>query len=179
MSRRNQLTPSPLLQQARKQLYGTGEPQLGLSLGLDVLPLPSLQVHLPHLGTSLYPWLPPGLRQGPKFVDLVVHSQRSSIVPAVSRVGGAGHRCLGAGLAPHVTLSPSLLPGSILPVTVYDQHGFRVLFHFARDPLPGRSDVLVVVVSMLSTAPQPIRNIVFQSAVPKVTWACLPPIKAG
>ena len=54
-------------------------------------------------------------------------------------------------------------------MTVYDQHGFRVLFHFARDPLPGRSDVLVVVVSMLSTAPQPIRNIVFQSAVPKVT----------
>lgn len=71
------------------------------------------------------------------------------------------------------------LPGSILPVTVYDQHGFRVLFHFARDPLPGRSDVLVVVVSMLSTAPQPIRNIVFQSAVPKVTWSCLPPLKAG
>ncbi|KAL1767206.1 ADP-ribosylation factor-binding protein GGA1 isoform X1 [Sigmodon hispidus] len=62
----------------------------------------------------------------------------------------------------------SIKPSSILPVTVYDQHGFRVLFHFARDPLPGRSDVLVVVVSMLSTAPQPIRNIVFQSAVPKV-----------
>lgn len=60
-------------------------------------------------------------------------------------------------------------------MTVYDQHGFRVLFHFARDPLPGRSDVLVVVVSMLSTAPQPIRNIVFQSAVPKVTWVCLSP----
>lgn len=72
-----------------------------------------------------------------------------------------------------INLSPSPLPGSILPVTVYDQHGFRVLFHFARDPLPGRSDVLVVVVSMLSTAPQPIRNIVFQSAVPKVTWMCL------
>lgn len=73
-------------------------------------------------------------------------------------------------------LSPA---GSILPVTVYDQHGFRVLFHFARDPLPGRSDVLVVVVSMLSTAPQPIRNIVFQSAVPKVTLSYLPPLKAG
>lgn len=65
---------------------------------------------------------------------------------------------------------PATPTGSILPVTVYDQHGFRVLFHFARDPLPGRSDLLVVVVSMLSTAPQPIRNIVFQSAVPKVTW---------
>lgn len=60
-------------------------------------------------------------------------------------------------------------------MTVYDQHGFRVLFHFARDPLPGRSDVLVVVVSMLSTAPQPIRNIVFQSAVPKVMKVRLQP----
>ncbi|KAB0393823.1 hypothetical protein E2I00_000702, partial [Balaenoptera physalus] len=43
------------------------------------------------------------------------------------------------------------------------------------DPLPGRSDVLVVVVSMLSTAPQPIRNIVFQSAVPKVMKVKLQP----
>ncbi|XP_052604257.1 ADP-ribosylation factor-binding protein GGA1 [Peromyscus californicus insignis] len=69
----------------------------------------------------------------------------------------------------------SIKPSSILPVTVYDQHGFRVLFHFARDPLPGRSDVLVVVVSMLSTAPQPIRNIIFQSAVPKVMKVRLQP----
>uniref|UniRef100_A0A5F5PL30 Golgi associated, gamma adaptin ear containing, ARF binding protein 1 n=1 Tax=Equus caballus TaxID=9796 RepID=A0A5F5PL30_HORSE len=69
----------------------------------------------------------------------------------------------------------SIKPSSMLPVTVYDQHGFRVLFHFARDPLPGRSDVLVVVVSMLSTAPQPIRNIVFQSAVPKVMKVKLQP----
>uniref|UniRef100_A0A2K5IW07 Golgi associated, gamma adaptin ear containing, ARF binding protein 1 n=1 Tax=Colobus angolensis palliatus TaxID=336983 RepID=A0A2K5IW07_COLAP len=69
----------------------------------------------------------------------------------------------------------SIKPSDILPVTVYDQHGFRVLFHFARDPLPGRADVLVVVVSMLSTAPQPIRNIVFQSAVPKVMKVKLQP----
>ncbi|KAK4831593.1 hypothetical protein QYF61_018353 [Mycteria americana] len=65
--------------------------------------------------------------------------------------------------------------GSILPVTVYDQHGFRVLFHFAKDALPERPDVLVVVISMLSTAPQPIRNIVFQSAVPKVMKVKLQP----
>uniref|UniRef100_A0A5F8GSK4 Golgi associated, gamma adaptin ear containing, ARF binding protein 1 n=1 Tax=Monodelphis domestica TaxID=13616 RepID=A0A5F8GSK4_MONDO len=69
----------------------------------------------------------------------------------------------------------SIRPSSILPVTVYDQHGFRVLFHFARDPLPSRPDVLVVVVSMLSTAPKPIRNIVFQSAVPKVMKVKLQP----
>ncbi|KFQ40807.1 ADP-ribosylation factor-binding protein GGA1, partial [Mesitornis unicolor] len=69
----------------------------------------------------------------------------------------------------------SIKPSSILPVTVYDQHGFRVLFHFAKDSLPERPDVLVVVISMLSTAPQPIRNIVFQSAVPKVMKVKLQP----
>ncbi|XP_038263462.1 ADP-ribosylation factor-binding protein GGA1 isoform X2 [Dermochelys coriacea] len=69
----------------------------------------------------------------------------------------------------------SIKPSSILPVTVYDQHGFRVLFHFARDSLPERPDVLVVVISMLSTAPLPIRNIVFQSAVPKVMKVKLQP----
>ncbi|XP_049627532.1 ADP-ribosylation factor-binding protein GGA1 [Suncus etruscus] len=76
----------------------------------------------------------------------------------------------------HITVPlESIKPSSILPVTVYDQHGFRVLFHFARDPLPGRADLLVVVVSMLSTAPQPIRNIVFQSAVPKTMKVKLQP----
>ncbi|NWR33439.1 GGA1 protein, partial [Tachuris rubrigastra] len=69
----------------------------------------------------------------------------------------------------------SIKPSSILPVTVYDQRGFRVLFHFAKDALPERPDVLVVVISMLSTAPQPIRNIVFQSAVPKVMKVKLQP----
>ncbi|NWI37463.1 GGA1 protein, partial [Picathartes gymnocephalus] len=69
----------------------------------------------------------------------------------------------------------SIKPSSILPVTVYDQHGFRVLFHFAKDALPERPDVLVVVISMLSTAPQPIRNIVFQSAVPKIMKVKLQP----
>uniref|UniRef100_A0A8C6XH70 Golgi associated, gamma adaptin ear containing, ARF binding protein 1 n=1 Tax=Naja naja TaxID=35670 RepID=A0A8C6XH70_NAJNA len=81
------------------------------------------------------------------------------------------------------TSSPSLstntpaLPSecNILPVTVYDQHGFRVLFHFAKDSLPDRPDVLVVVISMLSTAPLPIRNIIFQSAVPKVMKVKLQP----
>ncbi|XP_020643331.3 ADP-ribosylation factor-binding protein GGA1 isoform X1 [Pogona vitticeps] len=69
----------------------------------------------------------------------------------------------------------SIKPSNILPVTVYDQHGFRVLFHFAKDSLPDRPDVLVVVISMLSTAPLPIKNIIFQSAVPKVMKVKLQP----
>ncbi|XP_042325255.1 ADP-ribosylation factor-binding protein GGA1 [Sceloporus undulatus] len=69
----------------------------------------------------------------------------------------------------------SIKPSNILPVTVYDHHGFRVLFHFAKDSLPDRPDVLVVVISMISTAPLPIKNIIFQSAVPKVMKVKLQP----
>ncbi|KAM4721800.1 ADP-ribosylation factor-binding protein GGA1 [Rhinophrynus dorsalis] len=69
----------------------------------------------------------------------------------------------------------SIKPSSILPVTVYDQRSFRVLFHFAQDSPPGRPDVLVVVISMLSTAPLPVTGISFQAAVPKVMKVKLQP----
>ena len=58
--------------------------------------------------------------------------------------------------------------GKVCPVTAYDKNGVRVLLHFASDCPPGRPDVLVVVASMLNTAPQPVRNVVLQAAVPKV-----------
>lgn len=73
--------------------------------------------------------------------------------------------CCSTNLDPLPSLS---VAGSALPVTAYDKNGFRILLHFARECPPGRSDVLVVVVSMLNTAPLPVRNIVLQAAVPKV-----------
>ncbi|KAM8930252.1 ADP-ribosylation factor-binding protein GGA1 [Pelodytes ibericus] len=69
----------------------------------------------------------------------------------------------------------SIKPSSILPVTVYDERSFRVLFHFAQDPPAGRPDVLVVVISMLSTAPLPVTGISFQAAVPKMMKVKLQP----
>ncbi|CAH2312473.1 ADP-ribosylation factor-binding GGA1 [Pelobates cultripes] len=69
----------------------------------------------------------------------------------------------------------SIKPSSILPVTVYDQRSFRVLFHFAQDPPAGRPDILVVVISMLSTAPLPVTGISFQAAVPKTMKVKLQP----
>uniref|UniRef100_A0A8C3F4Z0 Golgi associated, gamma adaptin ear containing, ARF binding protein 2 n=1 Tax=Chrysemys picta bellii TaxID=8478 RepID=A0A8C3F4Z0_CHRPI len=68
-----------------------------------------------------------------------------------------------------------LVYGSIPPVTVYDQDGFKVMIHFSRDLAPGRPDVLVMVLSMLSTSTQPIKDIVFQAAVPKVMRVKLQP----
>uniref|UniRef100_A0A671XLY3 Golgi-associated, gamma adaptin ear containing, ARF binding protein 1 n=1 Tax=Sparus aurata TaxID=8175 RepID=A0A671XLY3_SPAAU len=69
----------------------------------------------------------------------------------------------------------SIKPSSLLPVTVFDKHSLRVLFTFARDCPPSRPDVLVVIISMLSSAPSPVTNIRFQSAVPKVMKVKLQP----
>ncbi|XP_053309488.1 ADP-ribosylation factor-binding protein GGA3 [Spea bombifrons] len=66
-------------------------------------------------------------------------------------------------------------PSTILPVTAYDKNGFRILFHFAKDCPPNRPDTLVVVISMLNTAPLPIRNILMQAAVPKTMKVKLQP----
>ncbi|NXV55602.1 GGA1 protein, partial [Molothrus ater] len=104
-----------------------------------------------------------------------------SALPVLQRSTAVPPRPPAAALPQEISLAnitvplESIKPSSILPVTVYDQHGFRVLFHFAKDALPERPDVLVVVISMLSTAPQPIRNIVFQSAVPKIMKVKLQP----
>uniref|UniRef100_A0A672F646 Golgi associated, gamma adaptin ear containing, ARF binding protein 1 n=1 Tax=Salarias fasciatus TaxID=181472 RepID=A0A672F646_SALFA len=74
---------------------------------------------------------------------------------------------------PEVTLSDvfvpleSIKPSSLLPVTVFDGHSLRVLFHFARDSPPSRPDVLVVIISMLSSAPVPVSGISFQTTAPK------------
>ncbi|KAG7485991.1 ADP-ribosylation factor-binding protein GGA1-like [Solea senegalensis] len=69
----------------------------------------------------------------------------------------------------------SIKPSSLLPVTVFDKHSLRVLFTFARDCPPSRPDVLVVIISMLSSAPTPATNIRFQAAVPKVMKVKLQP----
>uniref|UniRef100_A0AAY4ACU8 Golgi associated, gamma adaptin ear containing, ARF binding protein 1 n=1 Tax=Denticeps clupeoides TaxID=299321 RepID=A0AAY4ACU8_9TELE len=64
---------------------------------------------------------------------------------------------------------------SLLPVTIFDKHSLRVLFHFAKDCPPARPDVLVVIISMLSSAPIPVTNIRFQAAVPKTMKVKLQP----
>ncbi|XP_068194089.1 ADP-ribosylation factor-binding protein GGA1 [Antennarius striatus] len=69
----------------------------------------------------------------------------------------------------------SIKPSSLLPVTVFDGHSLRVLFHFARDSPPSRPEVLVVIISMLSSAPVPVTNINFQITAPKTMAVKLQP----
>ncbi|XP_047671621.1 ADP-ribosylation factor-binding protein GGA3 isoform X1 [Tachysurus fulvidraco] len=66
----------------------------------------------------------------------------------------------------HVPLE-SIKTSKALPVTAYDKDGVRVLLHFGSECPPGRADVLVIVVSMLNTAPLTVKNIELQAAVPK------------
>ncbi|XP_051986976.1 ADP-ribosylation factor-binding protein GGA3a [Xyrauchen texanus] len=61
----------------------------------------------------------------------------------------------------------TIKPSKECPVTAYDKDGVRVLLHFATDHPPGRPDVLVIVVSMLNTAPLLVRRVLLQAAVPK------------
>uniref|UniRef100_A0A8C5HBV1 Golgi associated, gamma adaptin ear containing, ARF binding protein 3b n=1 Tax=Gouania willdenowi TaxID=441366 RepID=A0A8C5HBV1_GOUWI len=67
----------------------------------------------------------------------------------------------------HVPLEAIRPSKKMLPVTAYDKDGVRVLLHFASDCPPGRPDVLVMVVSMLNTAPLPVHTVLLQAAVPK------------
>lgn len=63
---------------------------------------------------------------------------------------------------------PHCISGQACPVTAYDKNGIRVLLHLAANSPAGRPDVLVMVASMLSTAPLLAKDIVLQAAVPKV-----------
>ncbi|NXI58698.1 GGA2 protein, partial [Chloroceryle aenea] len=99
-----------------------------------------------------------------------------------SSVADASLSSLGYELKPAASLPPaphdaslenlfvpliSITPSNIRPLTVYDRNGLKAMLHFSRDTAAGRPDVLVMVLSMLSTSPQPIRDIGFQAAVPK------------
>uniref|UniRef100_A0A8D0CFP2 Golgi associated, gamma adaptin ear containing, ARF binding protein 1 n=1 Tax=Salvator merianae TaxID=96440 RepID=A0A8D0CFP2_SALMN len=157
--------PPPRLTLRDLQNKSTSSPSVSIN---STPPLfPALSTNLPTtLPLSLEQPVPPVAPQGPP-------TPTGAPVPPASV--SASTSPLEVSLTNVTVPLESIKPSSILPVTVYDQHGFRVLFHFAKDSLPDRPDVLVVVISMLSTAPVPIKNIVFQSAVPKVMKVKLQP----
>ncbi|XP_075946733.1 ADP-ribosylation factor-binding protein GGA1-like [Anarhichas minor] len=114
---------------------------------------------------------------------LAVHSEQPDALLLSNLSLAAAERGSSAATDPYDNISLSdvtvpleaIKPSSLLPVTVFDKHSLRVLFTFARDCPPSRSDVLVVIISMLSSAPIPVANIRFQAAVPKVMKVKLQP----
>ncbi|XP_056662059.1 ADP-ribosylation factor-binding protein GGA2 isoform X1 [Monodelphis domestica] len=73
----------------------------------------------------------------------------------------------------------SIKPSDLPPITVYDRNGFKVLLHFSQAGVPGYPEVQVLLLSMLSTAPQPVWDIVFQVAVPKAMKVKLQPASSS
>ncbi|XP_006824429.1 ADP-ribosylation factor-binding protein GGA1-like [Saccoglossus kowalevskii] len=71
----------------------------------------------------------------------------------------------------------SVQPGTQTPITVYDKNNIRTLFHFAKNS--PRPDVLVVVISTMSSHTSPVKNVVFQAAVPRVMKVKLQPPSAS
>ncbi|XP_053355526.1 ADP-ribosylation factor-binding protein GGA1 isoform X1 [Clarias gariepinus] len=104
----------------------------------------------------------------------LLNSQPNNEAPALS-VGSASTSQDELSLASITVPLESIKPSSMLPVTIFDKHSLRVLLHFARDSPPSRPDVLVVIISMLSSAPMPVTNIRFQAAVPKTMRVKLQP----
>ena len=59
----------------------------------------------------------------------------------------------------------------VTPVTAYDKNGLKSVIYFSSNR--PRPDVLVMVLSTLSTNTKPVKNFMFQAAVPKVRRGCL------
>lgn len=76
---------------------------------------------------------------------------------------------------PLESVKPSRLP----PVIVYDRNGFRILLHFSQTGAPGHPDVRVLLLTMMSTATQPVWDIMFQVAVPKSMRVKLQPASSS
>ncbi|XP_067162431.1 ADP-ribosylation factor-binding protein GGA2 isoform X2 [Apteryx mantelli] len=119
--------------------------------------------------------------------EAAVHNGYSEIVSAVQTLGlkeSWEDSCLEKnefqGLAEQLSPpSRTKTLSFICPLTVYDQNGFKAMLHFSKDPAPGRPDVLVMVLSMLSTSAQPIKDIAFQAAVPKTMKIKLQPASSS
>lgn len=59
-----------------------------------------------------------------------------------------------------------LILGDLPPLTVYDKDSIKLVIHFAQNK--PREDVYVMVISITSSKPQPVKSVIFQAAVPKV-----------
>lgn len=66
--------------------------------------------------------------------------------------------------AAHIGLN--FITDGTAPLNAYDKNGLKIVIHVAKNK--PREDVKVMVVSTISTKTNPIKNFVFQAAVPKV-----------
>nr|XP_022319091.1 ADP-ribosylation factor-binding protein GGA1-like isoform X3 [Crassostrea virginica] len=70
----------------------------------------------------------------------------------------------------------SIQPDGTAPLNAYDKNGLKIVIHVAKNK--PRENVTVMVVSTISTNTNPVKNFVFQAAVPKVMKVKLQPPSA-
>ncbi|XP_074703221.1 ADP-ribosylation factor-binding protein GGA3 isoform X5 [Strix aluco] len=155
------------LEQLLEEAKGTATQGMATPSVFPGVTLPTTVTSAPLIAPAGLPATAPGAPPIPFPSSCTAGSGSPLFQPASFQQQGSPMKAPEISLANvHVPLE-SIKPSSALPVTAYDKNGFRILLHFARECPPGRSDVLVVVVSMLNTAPLPVKNIVLQAAVPK------------
>ncbi|XP_009896253.1 ADP-ribosylation factor-binding protein GGA3 isoform X1 [Dryobates pubescens] len=155
------------LGQLLEEAKGTVTQGMATPSGYPGVTLPTAATSAPLIAPAGLPATAPGAPPVPFPSSCTAGTGSPLFQPASFQQQGSPMKAAEISLANvHVPLE-SIKPSSALPVTAYDKNGFRILLHFARECPPGRSDVLVVVVSMLNTAPLPVKNIVLQAAVPK------------
>ncbi|XP_068007658.1 ADP-ribosylation factor-binding protein GGA3 isoform X2 [Melanerpes formicivorus] len=155
------------LGQLLEEAKGTVTQGMATPSGYPGVTLPAAATSAPLIAPAGLPATAPGAPPVPFPSSCTAGTGSPLFQPASFQQQGSPMKAAEISLANvHVPLE-SIKPSSALPVTAYDKNGFRILLHFARECPPGRSDVLVVVVSMLNTAPLPVKNIVLQAAVPK------------
>lgn len=70
----------------------------------------------------------------------------------------------------------TIKPGNHPPLTVLDKNSIKLIFHFAKTSAElDRKDLLVVVISTMSSLSYEVKNFVFQAAVPKTMKVKLQP----
>ncbi|XP_036369850.1 ADP-ribosylation factor-binding protein GGA1 isoform X2 [Octopus sinensis] len=101
--------------------------------------------------------------------------------------GGGGSNIINTGSPTLVPKEPislsdvfvpleSVEPGATSSINAYEKDGLKIVIHFAKNK--PRPDVLVLVVSVMNSGSIPIRNFLFQAAVPKMMKVKLQPPSA-
>ncbi|CAL8330807.1 unnamed protein product [Lota lota] len=135
---------------------------------LSITPPPSPLSSSPPFTLSLSPPAPSGNGTHPSGVDLELIDLGQPLTLQCQSPGKSEdsrpppQHCTNT----HVPME-AVRPSQLEPITVCDQAGVHVSLHFTRDPPGGIPGVAVVVLSAINTSTLPVRDFLFQAAMPK------------
>uniref|UniRef100_A0A3Q3EZ85 ADP-ribosylation factor-binding protein GGA3-like n=1 Tax=Labrus bergylta TaxID=56723 RepID=A0A3Q3EZ85_9LABR len=104
----------------------------------------------------------------------------SKVQKTINEVSGSPGKKEESVCPPHILKNifvpvETIKPSHLEPITLYDQNGIHMAFHFAKDSPPGHPDVAVVVISTVNTSALAVKDFLFQAAVQKTMSVKLQP----